>query len=165
MSERVQELAREFDRSTDQLVTTIREMSDGDWEKITSAEGWPVANVAHHVAFYMDIEGEFVHRLANRKPTVALAPDAIDDLNDRMVAEHAGISKSEVLQAIAANRTLVREVFRNLTDEQLAIAYPGRSISLRMSNDMTMTIDQITQRLIVGHVNNHLESIKTTIGG
>ncbi|MFW6075121.1 MAG: DinB family protein [Chloroflexota bacterium] len=164
MSDRTQALAVEFDRATDRLVRTIREMSDGDWEKVTEAEGWSVAAVAHHVAFYMDIEAEFVHRLAQLKPTPALSPDAIDDLNARMASQHAGISKSDVLQLLTANRSIVRETLRAITDEQLEITYPGQSVSLRMPDDMTISIEKLIERLLIGHVKNHLSSIEKTIG-
>lgn len=165
MSQRAYELANEFDRATDALVKTVREMSDGDWERVTKAEGWTVAAVVQHVAAYMDIEADWVARIAAGKPVIPLSRDAIDSLNERMARENANLTKDKALQMIAGNRSAVRHFLISLTDEQLNMRLPGRSVLLRMPEEQEITLDWVAERIMVNHVRNHLNSIEETMAG
>lgn len=158
------ELADAFDHATDQLVDTIRAMSEEQWRARANPDAWTVAQEALHLGVWMEVEGDWVARLAGGKPTLPLSREAADALNARLMADHPEPAREQALLAIAGNRTLVRHLLIGLSDEQLARAIPTSAAFLSGSDDATITIEDLARRMLVWHVEHHLQAIMAAAG-
>lgn len=148
------------------MIETIRSTSDGQWERVCADEGWPVAVVADHIAVWMDIELEWVYRIANGRPMIPLSMDAIDSFNAGHAQSNAGVTKDQVLKTLTNNVTAVRDFVSHLSDEQLAITLPTRAISLSArSTGPERSLDTLVQHFLIRHLNAHHASIQRTLGG
>lgn len=165
MSERARQLTNEFDQAVNDLIETIQTTTDGQWEQICADEGWPVAVVADHVAVWLDIEMEWLVRIAAGRPVLPLSMDAIDSFNADHAQRSAGITKNEVLQTLTNNASAARHFINNLSDGQLAISLPTRSISLSArSTGPERSLDTLVQHFLIRHLKSHHASIQRTIG-
>jgi uncharacterized damage-inducible protein DinB len=158
------ELADAFDQATDRLVDTIRTLSDEQWTARRSDDAWTVAQEALHLGVWMEVEGDWIARLAAGKPTLPLSREAADRLNARLMADFPTPTREQTLLAIAGNRTLVRHFLIGLSDEQLARSVPTSSAFLSGSNDVSITIGDLARRMLVQHVESHLSAIQETVG-
>lgn len=166
MSERARQLTDEFDQALNSLIDTIRSTTDGEWEQICAAEGWPVAVVADHIAVWLDIELEWICRIAAGRPVLPLSMDAIDSFNASHAQHNAGVTKDQVLQTLTNNASAARHVISHLTDEQLAITLPTRAITLSArSTGPERSLDTLVQHFLIRHLKSHHASIQRTIGG
>ncbi|MEZ4520556.1 MAG: DinB family protein [Thermomicrobiales bacterium] len=163
MDSRGYQLANAFDAATDRLVERIRSMSDTQWTAKASGEEWTVAQEALHLGIWMDIEGDWYARLANGKAALPLSKDAADRINAWLIAENPEPTREQVLLSIAGNRTLVRHLLIGLSDDQLARTIPLGKAFVSGSNDVEISLDDLANRMLVGHVENHLQTIEATI--
>lgn len=157
------ELAAAFDAATDRLVSRIRSMSDEEWSARVDEDSWTVAQEAMHLGVWMDVEGDWYGRLAHGKPTLPLSGEAADHLNDQLMAESPSPTREQVLLDIAGNRTLVRHLLIGLSDEQLERTIPTSRAFVSGSSDVEISLADLARRMLVGHVEVHLEAIEKTI--
>lgn len=158
-----QELAIAFDAATDQLVSRIRSMSDEEWSARIDEDNWSVAQEALHLGVWMEVEGDWYGKLAHGKPALPLSREAADHLNAQLMAENPEPSREQVLLAIAGNRTLVRHLLINLSDEQFAQTIPMSRAFVSGPANAEISLADLAERMLVGHVSSHLEAIEKTI--
>ena len=163
MSGRGYELADAFDRATDRLVDRIRSTTDAEWSARASDEDWTVAQEVLHLGVWMDVEGDWYARLAQDRPALPLSGEAADKLNDHLISTNPTPSREEVLLEIAGNRTLVRHMLIGLTDAQLERTIPTSQAFVSGSPDDQVSLGDLAERMLVGHVQNHLDVIEKVI--
>ena len=156
-------LAAAFDAATERLVERIREMSAAEWSARASDDSWSVAQEALHLGVWMDVEGDWYARLAHGKIALPLSGDAADRINDHLMADNPTPTREQVLLEIAGNRTLVRHLLIGLSNEQLARTIPTSRAFVSGSDDVQISLADLAQRMLVGHVTSHLEAIEKTI--
>jgi hypothetical protein len=158
MSTRSEALARTFEAKASDATAVFERLSDADWKKVTAAEQWSVGVTAHHIAVSHETLAGLIKALADGKePNVPL--DAIHALNATHAREHAGCTKAETIALHRKNAAAAAARVRGLTDEQL-----DRS-GAAIAGLPAMTPAQLAGGLLCGHVDEHLGSIKATVGG
>jgi DinB family protein len=156
MGARAEQLATKFEQSCRDLNTLVEGLSEADWKKSTTAEKWPVAVVAHHVAgSHAGISG-LVERIAKGQPLPGLTMDMIHAGNAKHAQEFANVSKAETLALLKDNGAKAAATVRGLSDAEL-----DRSADLF---GKPMTTAQAIEGIMINHVHEHLGSIKATTG-
>jgi uncharacterized damage-inducible protein DinB len=157
MGARADMLAKRFEEANQTLTDAVAKLSDADWKKTTSAEKWPVAVVAHHVAVaHAGIAG-LVKSIASGQHTPSLTMAMIDEGNAKHAKEFANCTKAEALELHKKNAAAAAAVVRGLSDAEL-----DRSGS-PLSGMPVMTTHQVVEGVLINHVNEHLGSIRATV--
>jgi uncharacterized damage-inducible protein DinB len=159
MGARADMLAKRFEQANQTLTDAVAKLGDADWKKTTSAEKWPVAVVAHHVAVsHAGIAG-LVKSIASGKHTPGLTMAMIDEGNAKHAKEFASCTKAETLELHKKNGAAAAAVVRGLSDAEL------EQSGSPLSGMPAMTTQQVVEGILINHVNEHLGSIRQTIGG
>lgn len=157
MGQRGQALADRFEQVNKEMVATVERCSDGQWKTNTAAETWPVGVVAHHVAQSLAAIAGLVQKVATGQPLPPLTMDMIHEMNMEHAKQHAHCTKDETLTLLRKNGATAAGAIRGLSDEQL-----DRSGSLL--GGPPMTTQQVVERVLIGHVQEHHGSIRATVG-
>jgi uncharacterized damage-inducible protein DinB len=156
MASRAESLAKKFEEATQSLTETIGKLSDVEWKKTTTAEKWPVAVVAHHVAqSHAGITG-LVTTIASGQPLPGLTMAMIDEGNAKHAKEFADCTRAETLELHKKNAAAAASTVRGLSDADL-----DRSATLFGG---PITAQQAIERILIHHVTDHLGSIRATTG-
>jgi uncharacterized damage-inducible protein DinB len=153
MSERGRSLAARFEQANDELIAAVEQMSDDEWRKTTAAEGWTVGVIAHHVAEAHRALAQLVRRIAAGDP-VALDMDSIHRANAEHARQHADCTRAETVALLRRNGAGAAATVQGLTDAELD----------RVGGRGMMTAAQVVERVLIGHVAQHLGSIRATLG-
>lgn len=157
-SERAQALAATFEQANADAIATVERLSDAGWQR-TTGEGWTVAATAHHAAIVSEGIARFIGEVANGTATPRSGMETVNESNARHAAQYAGCSKAEVLDEFQAKGAAVAAIVRGLSDEQLdrtTDAIPGmRPVSAA----------HLIEMALIGHVAEHVASIKQATGG
>jgi len=155
MGQRADALADDFEQVVAELARLVDVLSDAQWATRTEAEGWTVAATARHIVWGCDFLGERLDAIVSgERPG---DPGDIDAHNAQRAERYADVPREEVLgllQTTSAERT--RRV-RGYADEQL-------ELSFTVPSGQTMTVAQLIQGALVGHVRGHTASIRQTLG-
>jgi hypothetical protein len=158
MAGRADALARQFETKADEATAVFERLSDTDWKKTTAAEQWSVGVVAHHVA------GAHAY-LAQALQAVAKGQDlnlAMDDLhaqNAKHAKEQANCTKAETIALHKKNVATTAAAVRGLNDADLA-----RSATVIVGMP-PMSAEELATGFLIGHIDEHLKSIRATLGG
>jgi hypothetical protein len=158
MGARAEALAKKFEAKAQEATQVFESLSDADWKKVTDAEKWSVGVVAHHVAGSHAGIGGLVKLLADGQPGPGISMDVIHQGNARHAQEFAGCTKAETLALHRKNVADTAAMLRGLDDAQL-----DRSGTV-LAGTPAMSADQIAGGLLCSHIDDHLGSIKKTIG-
>jgi uncharacterized damage-inducible protein DinB len=155
MGQRSEALASQFEQANRELIGTVEACSDAQWKSKTSGETWSVGVVAHHVAQgHQGIAG-LIKGAATGQASPGLTMDMIHQGNAEHAKQHANCTKEETLALLRTNGAAAASSVRGLTDEQLE-----RS---KETPAGTMTVQQMIERILIGHVKGHQESIQATV--
>jgi hypothetical protein len=157
MSSRTEPLVAQFVQTHDDLVSLIRQISAEDWQKVPAGEQRSVGAIAYHTAKGYLATLSFAQMLANGQPLPQFTPDMLDQMNAREAAEHADVSKEQVLDMLEAKSRSVAEGLSALTDAQLDAS--GEFFGHRLTGE------GVVAGLVVSHVREHVESIRSVIQG
>ncbi len=158
MGARAETMAGRFDEKFRQMNTVVEGLSDADWKKVTAAEKWPVGVVAHHLAMaYGSVVG-LVQLAAQGQPVPHRTMDMVHERNAQHAKEHAGVGKAETLTLLKANGANAAKIVRGLSDAEL-----DRSATV-LAGVPPMTTAQVIERILINHTDEHMGSIKATIG-
>jgi len=157
VSERAQALADGFERAVGALIELVEGLSEAHWATRTESEGWTVAATTRHIAWGYDFLGERLDLIANgQRPG---NPGDIHALNAESAEQYAAVPRDEMLALLrATSAERVRQVW-GYSDEQL-----DRSFTVPVPNGPTMTVAGLIEGALIGHVNGHTGSIRTTLG-
>ncbi|MBI2205187.1 MAG: DinB family protein [Candidatus Rokubacteria bacterium] len=158
MGARAEAIAKKFEAKVDEAAAVIERLSDADWKKVTAAEQWPVGVTAHHIAVAHEVIAGIVKTLADGKPGPNLPMDALHQMNAKHAQDHAACTKSETLALHKKTAAAAAVMVRGLSDAEL-----DRS-GVVIQGQPAMTAEQLAGGLLPGHVDEHLGSIKATVG-
>ena len=158
MGARSDMLAKQFEERANALTETIEKMSDADWKKVTTAEKWPVGVTAHHVAGAHEPISGMVKAVASGQTLPPFTMQMLDESNAQHAKDFAGCTKAETVALNKKGTATALAIVKGLSDADL-----GKSGTL-LTGMPAMTVQQIIEGVLINHVNEHLGSIKTTIG-
>ena len=160
---RAAELARQFEAAQTGFIALVESLTDQQWRLVGSNfpqrlneedEGRTVGVIAHHVA----VNGPWiVDRIEAILAGRQLAPVDIGTINAAHAAEHADVSRDEVLAVLRRTLPEIAGRVRAIPDDQLDQA--------RDTPAGPMSVAQRLERVLIGHVQVHRGSIEATISG
>ena len=158
MGARAEALAKKFETKAQEATAAIERLSDSDWKKGTSGEKWSVGVVAHHIAMGHQGIGGIIKAIADGKPGPARPMDALHAMNAKHAQEHANCTKAETLALHKKNAAATAALVRGIGDAEL-----DRSAAV-LQGMPAMSAEQLAGGLLCGHVDEHLGSIRATVG-
>jgi Mycothiol maleylpyruvate isomerase N-terminal domain len=152
-------LATRFEAKVREAASVLERLSDADWKKTTTAEKWTVGVTAHHLALAFEAVSRIATALASGQPRGQQFTRAmLDDLNARHAEEHAACTKSETLPLFQKNATGAASVVRGLRDAELA------RNGIVFDDAPPMTAEQLITLGLIQHIDEHMRSIRETVG-
>lgn len=158
MGAQAEALAKKFEAKAAEATAALERLTEADWGKVTAAEKWPVGVVAHHIAVSHEMLVSLVQTLADGKPGPNLPMDAIHAKNAKHAQEHAACTKAETIALHRTNAAAAAATVRGLDDAAL-----DRSGTV-IAGMPPMTAGQLAGGLLVSHIDDHLGSIRRTVG-
>jgi len=159
MSARSESLAKQFETKAAELTAVIAKLSDADWKKITAAEKWPVGVTAHHLARGHEAILGIVKTIAAGKSIPNFTTTMLDEMNATHAREHAGCTKAETLALHEKGVAVAAAGVRALSDAEL------EQRGTVLTGVPPMTTQQVVENILINHINDHMGSIRKTVGG
>jgi hypothetical protein len=152
-------LAKQFEAKANEAAATLEKLSDADWEKVTEAEKWKVGVTAHHLAGGLEAVSGIITGLVAGQASGNFTMGMLDQMNAQHAKEHANCTKAETAALLKKGAATAAAVVRGLSDEQLAKS------GIVFTGVPPMTAEQLVQRGLIMHIDEHLGSIRKTVGG
>jgi hypothetical protein len=151
-------LAKQFEAKANEAAATLEKLSDSDWEKVTEAEKWTVGVTAHHLAGGLEAVSGIITGIVAGKAPGNFTMGMLDQMNAQHAKEHANCTKAETAALLKKGAATAAAVVRGLSDEQLAKS------GIVFTGVPPMTAEQLVQRGLIMHIDEHLGSIRKTVG-
>ncbi|HKQ66988.1 MAG TPA: DinB family protein [Methylomirabilota bacterium] len=159
MAGKAEALAKQFETKVQEATGVFDRLSDADWKKVTSAEKWSVGVVAHHVAGGHEGISGIIKTVAGGQSVQGFTMDMLHDMNAKHAKEFASVSKAETIALHKKNAATAAAIVRGLSDADL-----GKSGTV-LTGMPPMSVEQIVNGILINHVDEHLKSVRATIGG
>ena len=151
-------LARQFEARARDAAALLEGLGPADWRKVTSAEKWTVGAAAHHLAGALGAVAGMVTAVAAGQSIGHFTTAMLDEMNASHAREHASCDRNETIARFRAGAASASAAVRELTDERL-----DRS-GIVFTDMPPMTVEQLVVNGLVNHVDEHIGSIRKTIG-
>jgi len=159
MGAKTEALARQFEEKARDAVATLEKLGDADWKKVTAAERWTVGVTAHHLAGGLEAVAGIVTGLVSGSPSRGTFTRAmLDGMNAQHAKEHAGCRRAETLALFQNGAARAFAVVWGLNDDQLAKS------GTVFTDAPPMTAEQLIMLGLLGHIDEHMGSIRKTVG-
>ena len=159
MGAKTEALATQIEGKAREAVATIQKLGDADWKKVTAAEKWTVGVTAHHLAGGLEAVAGIVSGLvAGAPPRSTFTRAMLDQMNAQHARDHADCTRAETLALFQKGAATASAVVRGLSDDQLA------KTGTVFSDAPPMTAEQLIMAGLVSHIDEHIGSIRKTIG-
>lgn len=151
-------LAKQFEAKAKEATGVLEKMSEADWKKVTGAEKWTVGVTAHHMAGAHEPVSNIVKTVASGQSMPNFTLDMLHEANAKHAKEHANCTKADTLALHKKGAAVAAAVVRGLSDDQLAKS------GTVLKGMPAMSAEQAVTNILINHLNEHLSSIKKTIG-
>jgi hypothetical protein len=158
MGTRGETLAKQFEAKVQEALAVVEQLSDVDWKQVTAAEHWPVGVTAHHLANAFEIVPGVVTAMVSGPPRGGFTRAMLDQGNAHHAQEHAHCTKAETVALLKKGGAAAAATIRVLTDDQLSKSAPV------FTDAPPMTAEQLIQGALIHHVDEHIGSIRKTVG-
>ncbi len=160
MTTRVEQLAAQFAAVNHELSALIIGCTDDQWRQPCVDEARTVGVVAHHAAIVQQesFTGMVALLVAGETYTPNTSMAEVDQSNAQQAREQAAAGKAEILDILHASAATIAQHLRSLDDAQL-----GRIAGTFGGHDLTVA--QVIEMVVIGHVGMHLASIRATVVG
>jgi hypothetical protein len=159
MGTKAEALAKTFEAKAQEATAVFEKLTDADWKKVTASEKWSVGVTAHHVAQAHAGLAGLIRSVAAGQHKASITMDDLHAMNAKHARDFADVTKAETLALHKKNAAEAAAMVRALDDAAL-----GRSAEL-LKGMPAMTAEQLVSRLLCGHIDDHVGSIRKTIGG
>jgi hypothetical protein len=152
-------LATQLEGKARDAVATLEKLSDADWKKTTAAEKWTIAATAHHLAGGLEaVSGIVTGLVAGAPPRGEFTRAMLDQMNAQHAKEHANSTKAETIALFQKGAATASTMLRGLNDDQLAKS------GTVFSDAPPMTAEQLIMGGLLTHIDEHIGSIRKTVG-
>ena len=152
-------LATQLEGKARDAVATLEKLSDADWKKTTAAEKWTVAATAHHLAGGLEaVSGIVTGLVAGAPPRGEFTRAMLDQMNAQHAKEHANCTKAETIALFQKGAATASTMLRGLNDDQLAKS------GTVFSDAPPMTAEQLIMGGLLTHIDEHIGSIRKSVG-
>jgi ketosteroid isomerase-like protein len=159
-STQVATLVARFEEANQELIGEIERLSDEEWARTCPGEGWPVGVTAHHVAASHVAVARLVEAIAAAGELPPITMDTFDQINAAHAREHAGCGRAETVELLRGEGQAAAAIVAGLRDEQL-----DRTASAAFLGGAEISARALIERVLIGHVAGHLESMRAAVAG
>ena len=150
-------LAKEFEAKAEDARGVLEKLTDADWKKTTASEKWTVGVVAHHLAGAHEAIAGIIKTVAAGQAT-HFTMDMLHDMNAKHAKEHANATKAETVALHKKSAAAAAAMLRGFSDADLAKS------GVVLTGMPPMSGEQIVHGVLLNHIDEHLKSIRATIG-
>jgi hypothetical protein len=160
MSQRVNELADEFDAVHREVVAFCEGLSETDWETIVPDEQRTVGVLVQHIAIGYTAESALIRAIVTGQPLPAIYTDRaiLDEANARDAVDLLPGTKADALTSLDRHARRTDRYLRSLSDEDLA-----KSEEIGIFGGANWTVESLIERIILGHPKSHLTGIREAL--
>lgn len=158
MSDRAQALADKFGTAHDETVKTVEGIPDDRWSSACHDEERAVGVIANHIASSYESTFGIAQLGASGQPLPQVSWDMIHDRNAQHAAENGSCTKEETLALLREGGERTKSAIAAMSDEQL-----DQTLVLSLFGPDEMTVEQLIDGLVIGHIGMHLPSIKEPV--
>jgi hypothetical protein len=151
--------AKQFEAKVEEASALLEKLSETDWKKTTAAEKWTVAVTAHHIASSYESATHIIKTIAAGQTLPHFTREMLDEMNAQDAKEFAACTKAETIALHKTAAAAAAAAVRDLSDGELAktgIVFTGMP---------PVSAEELVKRILLGHVDAHVGSIRKTIGG
>jgi len=152
-------LAKQYETKIQEATAVFKKLSDADWKKTTGSEKWTVGVTAHHIAGAHEAIGNIVKAVATGQAMPPVTMDMLHDMNAKHAKEYANATKADTIALHEKGAAAAAAVVRGLSDEQMT------KTATVLSGMPPMSAEQVVSGVLINHVEEHLNSIRKTVGG
>jgi len=158
MGAKTEALAKQFESKARDAVTTLEKLDDADWKKVT-AEKWTVGVTAHHLAGGLGAVAGIVTGLVAGAPSRGEFTRAmLDQMNAQHAKEHANCTRAETIALFQQGTATALGMIRGLNDDQLS------KTGTVFTELPPMSAEQLITLGLLNHIDEHIGSIRATVG-
>jgi len=158
MAGKAEALAKQFETKVQEATAVLERLSDADWKKTTSSEKWTVGVVAHHFAGSHEGIAGILKTVASGQSIPNFTMDMLHDMNAKHAQEHAKATKAETIALHKKSAAAAAAILRGLSDADLAKS------GTVLTGMPPMSAEQVVGGILLNHIDEHLKSIKATVG-
>ena len=151
--------AKQFEAKVEEATTLLEKLTDADWKKTTAAEKWTVAVTAHHLASSYEPATHIIKTIAAGQALPHFTREILDAMNAQHAKEFADCTKAETIALHKKAAAAAAAAVRGLSDGELA------TTGTVFTGMPPVSAEELVKRILLGHVDAHFGSIRTTIGG
>jgi hypothetical protein len=171
MNPRASHYAAEFETTLAEFIRLVESLNDEQWKRVgrnypqrlnDEDENRPVGVIAHHVAVTAKGMMGRIQALAEGRPlppvgsgTQSQPVQAFSTWNAQHAAEHANVTKEEVLRLLHEQQSQIPAALRYIPDDRL-----DQSADTPAG---PMSVAQRIERVLIGHIKMHQGSIEAAI--
>ena len=122
------------------------------------AGSWTVGVTAHHLARAFEAVGGIVTAVASGQSRGNFSTKMLDEMNAQHAKEHANCTKAETIALHNQGVVAAAAVVRGLSDEQLAKS------GTVFTDAPPMTAERLVTAGLLNHIDEHIGSIRKTVG-
>ena len=151
-------LAKQFEAKAQEATAAMEKLTDADWKKVTAAEKWSVGVTAHHVAGAHEPISGIIKTVAAGQSMPNFTMDMLHAMNAKHAQDFAGCTKAETLALHKNGAAAAAAIVRGLSDEQLTKS------GTVLAGNPPMSAEQVVAGILINHIDDHLGSIRKTVG-
>ena len=151
-------MAKKFEAKAQEATGVIERLSDANWKTITSGEKWSVGVVAHHMAGAHEAIAGLIKSVASGQSVPNFTMDMLHGMNAKRSQEHAHCTNAETLALLKKSAAAAAAVVRGLGDAEL-----DKSGTV-LTGMPPMSAEQMASGILIHHIEEHLGSIRATVG-
>jgi DinB superfamily len=151
--------AEQFESKVEEATALLEKLSDANWTKTTAAEKWTVAATAHHVASSYEPITQIIKTIAAGQTLPHFTRQMLDEMNAQHAKEFAGCTKPETIALHQKGAAAATAAVRGLSDAELA------KTGTVFAGMPPMSAEEMVKGALFGHIDEHFDSIRKTIGG
>jgi hypothetical protein len=151
-------LAKQFEAKAEEATALLETLSDADWKKTTAAEKWTVAATAHHLASSYEPIRQIIKTIAAGQALPHFTRQMLDEMNAQHAKEFAGCTKPETIALHKKGAAAAASAVRGLSDAEFA------KTGTVFSGMPPMSAEEMVKGALLGHIDEHVGSIRNTVG-
>ena len=151
-------LAKQFEAKAREAGAYIETLGDADLKKVTEAEKWTVAATAHHLFGAYERVPDIAKGLAAGQSPANFTTKVLDQMNAQHAKDFAACGKADVMALHRTGSAKAASVLRGLSDEELGTS------GVLFQDTPPFTVEDLVRRALIAHTDEHMGSIKKTVG-
>lgn len=157
MSDRARALADRFEQVNNEVIRAVESFSDAQWRATCTGETWSVGVTAHHLAGAHQAIAGVAQAIGTGQELPLITMEMIDQGNAQHAKDFANCTKQETLDLLRSGGAAAAGMVRGLSDEQLDRSAP-------LMGGPLMTAEQVIENILIGHTQQHFNSIQAAAG-